>query len=102
MTRTRAVILGCGYVGCALAKRLLQDDVEVMGTTRSADRLAALESVGILPAVVDVTAPETLRKVVAWRPDVVFDLVRPQRLDDDRYTRWGTRNVAEAFAHAPL
>ncbi len=102
MTRKRALIIGCGYVGCTLARRLLEDGVEVMGTTRSSDRLSELAAEGIIPVLVDVTAPETLRTVVAWRPDVVFDLVRPQRLDDDRYTTWGTRNVAEAFAHAPL
>lgn len=102
MSNRRAVILGCGYVGCALARALVREGVEVTATTRSSHRLADLEALGTTPALVDVTSPSTLLPLVARKPHVVFDLVRPQPAGEDRYTVGGTRNVAEAFASTPL
>ncbi len=102
MSDERALILGCGYVGLALARVLLQEGVEVMGTTRSADRHQELATAGIVPATADVMDPGTLRPLAEWGPDVVFDLVRPQRIDRNRYTSWGTHNVLGAFAPLPL
>ena len=102
MTGRRAVILGCGYVGMALARTLTRSGVEVTATTRSRERFPELESAGATPVVADVTSPATLLPLLEWEPHVVFDLVRPQRVGEDRYTTWGTSNVAESFVRLPL
>lgn len=102
MSAARVLILGFGYVGSALARALADERVEVLGTTRSESRLAEIRATGARAAVADVMRPETLRPLVEWAPDVVYDLVRPQSLGHERYTAWGTRNVASAFAGLEL
>lgn len=57
---TRVVILGCGYVGCALARKL---DTEVVGVRRSSTGLRAVEAAGARPVQADVTDPESLSAV---------------------------------------
>lgn len=101
MSERRALILGCGYVGQALARALVDQGTEVIGTTRTADRTATIEASGARAVLADVMEPASLRPLVEWRPEVVFDLVRPQPLGGDRYTVWGTRNVAAMFGDHP-
>jgi len=48
-------ILGCGYVGRALGRRLLDQGHGVLGVCRSDDGLAAVESAGLTPVRGDVT-----------------------------------------------
>jgi nucleoside-diphosphate-sugar epimerase len=98
----KALILGCGYVGLALARGLRDQDVEVVATTRSPERFPALKAVGATPAAADVMDPASLKPLAALQPDVVFDLVKPQRIGENRYTSWGTRNAASAFCEEPL
>ena len=93
-----ALILGCGYVGLALTRALRRRNVQVVATTRSGDRAGAIEDAGGEPGIADVMDPASLKPLAALAPDVVFDLVRPQRLDTESYTSRGTRNVAGAFA----
>lgn len=102
MIHKRALILGCGYVGCALARTLVREGAEVTATTRSSDRLQELRALGVSPVLADVMSPATLLPLLDWEPHVVFDLVRPQRIGGDRYTTWGSRNVAQTFARASL
>jgi nucleoside-diphosphate-sugar epimerase len=98
----RALILGCGYVGLALARALREADVEVVGTSRSRERFEEIRATGASPALADVMDPASLRPLVEASPDVVYDLIRPQRLDENRYTNWGTANVVSAFSELPL
>lgn len=100
MSDGRVVVLGCGYVGTRLARRLAQDGFEVRGTTRDESRFPEISATGAEPARVDVMRPETLAPVAEWEPDAVFDLVRPQRIGIDRYTTWGTRNVISVLGPA--
>ncbi|TWR28976.1 SDR family oxidoreductase [Mucilaginibacter pallidiroseus] len=51
-------ILGCGWFGLALGKHLLKTGITVQGSTTSADKLQALEAVGILPYLIDLS-PES-------------------------------------------
>jgi nucleoside-diphosphate-sugar epimerase len=95
-----ALILGCGYVGVVLARALRERGVNVVGTTRNPDRFPEIEASGATPALADVMDPAGLRPLAAASPDLVVDLVRPQRIDRDRYTSWGTRNVVTTFAAA--
>lgn len=98
MSETRALILGCGYVGGFLARELAEQHVQVTGTTRRAERFQEIERAGAAPAIAEVMEPATLEPLADWRPDVVFDLIRPQSTGPDRFTSTGTANVATAFA----
>lgn len=100
MSGKKALILGCGYAGLALARELRERGVEVVGTTRSASRFPEIAASGATPALADVMDPASLRPLVAAAPDLVVDMVRPQRIDRNRYTSWGTRNVVTTFADA--
>lgn len=102
MNEKRAAILGCGYVGLALCRRLTREGWEVRATTRTPERYPEIEAAGGYPVFAEVMEPDTLRSLAAWQPSVVFDLVRPQPIGADRYTIWGTQNVAAAFAEVPL
>jgi nucleoside-diphosphate-sugar epimerase len=98
----RVAILGCGYVGKELARILARAGAEVVGTTRRAARFEEIEETGARAMLVDVMEPGSLKALAEWEPHVVFDMVRPQQIGEDRYTTWGTRNVAQAFAGAGL
>lgn len=103
MSARRALILGCGYVGARLARRLSSGGVEVTGTTRDASRFPEIEAAGARPALFDATEPAVLRALLReTRPDVVFDSIRPQPIGPDRYTVVPTRQVVDALVeHGP-
>jgi nucleoside-diphosphate-sugar epimerase len=102
-----------GAVGRRLSLLLVADHHHVVGTTRSADKGAALATLGLEPVVVDVFDATALRHaVVAARPDVVIHqltdlpqalnptelpaaLLRTARLRDE-----GTRNLIAASVAA--
>jgi nucleoside-diphosphate-sugar epimerase len=57
----RVLVVGCGCRGRALAAALRAEGHAVRGTTRSADRLAAIEAVGVEGVVAD---PDRLGTIV--------------------------------------
>ncbi|MCU4718559.1 SDR family oxidoreductase [Halapricum hydrolyticum] len=59
---TRVAILGCGYVGCELARQL-QPDHDVIGVRRSESGLRAVEDTGATAVKADVTEPDALAAV---------------------------------------
>ena len=63
---TRAAILGCGYVGLELGRRLVDAGHRVVGVRRSDAGLAAVEDAGLEAVRADVTEPSSLAAV----PDV--------------------------------
>lgn len=48
-------VLGCGWLGLPLAKKLIDDGYNVHGTTTSSDKLSVLENKGIKPFEVRLT-----------------------------------------------
>ena len=48
-----------GYLGRAIAARLVKSGYEVHGMTRKSERAAALRAIGVRPLVGDITRPET-------------------------------------------
>lgn len=56
-------IVGCGYVGLELGRRLVAAGRSVVGVRRSDAGLEAIERAGIEPVRADVTDPATLDKV---------------------------------------
>ncbi len=59
----RVAILGCGYVGLELGRRLVARGHEVVGVRRSAEGIEAIENAGFEPVRANVTAPEELSRV---------------------------------------
>lgn len=71
--RKTAFVAGAsGAIGRVLCQLLLEDGWRVVGTTRSRDRAADLESLGVEPVTVDVFDREALTEVVVHaEPEVV-------------------------------
>lgn len=71
------LIVGCGYTGRRLGKRLLAEGHHVVGTTRDRSKAVALAETGVHPRILDVTVPETVRELASAAPDVCFYLAPP-------------------------
>jgi nucleoside-diphosphate-sugar epimerase len=98
-----------GAIGRRLAPLLRDAGHEVIGTTRSATRAAALHTMGIIPCVLDVFDADALRSaVMAATPDIVMHQLTDLPLQPDpqqiaasltrnaRLRREGTRNLVAA------
>jgi Nucleoside-diphosphate-sugar epimerases len=67
-----ALILGCGFTGRRVARRLLARGWTVTATTRSPERLAALAAGGVKVLPLDVLQPATLERLARLvRPGIV-------------------------------
>ncbi len=87
-SRPVRIIIGCGYLGERVARRLLARGDRVIGTTRSPARAEQLEAVGIEPSFIDVTAAEPgWSKVLssAGRPSTIFWSVSVDRSASTSY-----------------
>ncbi|MDP2479565.1 MAG: NAD-dependent epimerase/dehydratase family protein [Candidatus Palauibacterales bacterium] len=72
-----ALIVGCGYTGLRLGRRLGSEGHRVMGTTRSPDRVPELRGAGIEARLLDLGQPGATRVLGRESPDVVFYLAPP-------------------------
>src|SRR3954465_5224503 len=93
----RALIIGCGYVGIPLGKRLRALGHDVTGIRRSDTGLKELEAAGIKPLICDITRREELESL-SPEYDWVINLVSSSRGGPDEYRRVyldGTRNMLE-------
>lgn len=98
-----------GAIGRQMCRLLEGDGYTVIGTTRKPERVAALESLGITPVVVDVFDSESLHSaVIEAKPDVVVHqltdlpfgldpkLMPEARLRNARLREIGTTNLVSA------
>src|SRR3989304_582528 len=76
----RGLIAGCGYVGTALAERLVAEGHVVGGLRRPPEGLPP----GVRPLAADLTDPGTLRNLPSGLECVVYTAA-PDRLDDEAY-----------------
>jgi len=85
-----------GAIGRRLCRLLVDDGYEVVGTTRSPDKTAALQAIGVHPVIVDVFDESALRRAVAdARADVVIHQLTdlPPALDPTKMTEARVRNA---------
>ena len=65
------LILGCGYVGTALAKRLVLDGHNVVATTTTDSRMREIADLGAMPLLLSLRESDRLHDALADR-EVVF------------------------------
>ena len=76
--RHRVLILGCGYVGSALAKRLVLEGHDVVATTTTETRIREIAGFGATPLVLSLYETDRLHDALADR-GVVFLCIAPGR-----------------------
>ncbi|WP_343523694.1 SDR family oxidoreductase [Pedobacter sp.] len=72
-------ILGCGWFGLALAKKLIGLNYVVKGSTTSQDKLTMLEAENIQPFLVDFTAESVKADPAFFEADTLFICIPPKR-----------------------
>jgi len=106
------VAAASGVIGVRLVPLLVAAGHEVVGLTRSPEKVEALRRLGALPVVCDVFDRKALRAAVGdFGPDVIVseltDLpddrtqLQTYRSANDRMRREGTRNLLAAAATTP-
>lgn len=96
----RALVVGCGDLGQAVASLLQDNGLEVYGLKRSATALPA----GVHLVQADVTQPDTLQELAALNPRIVIYCVAADAHRDDSYRAHyvdGLRNTLAALRQAP-
>ncbi len=92
----RVLIAGCGYVGSALAARLVADGDSVWGMRRNPDALPD----GVLPSAADLREPATLGGLPAGITTVFYTAAADGGSDDEYRAAYvdGPRNLLAALA----
>jgi len=102
-----------GAIGKRLSQILVSEGYQVFGTTRKADRKQSLETLGVVPVVVDVFDRETLETVLNQvKPEIVIHQLTdlPFALDPEqmqaalvrnaRLRKVGTQHLVQAATQA--
>ncbi len=102
-----------GAIGQVLSRLLVADGWDVYGTTRSDNKVALLQEMGVKPVVVDVYDAEQLKKIMAdIQPEIVIHQLTdlPYALDEKemeaalvrnaRLRTEGTKNLVDAAVNA--
>ncbi|WP_231426182.1 MULTISPECIES: SDR family oxidoreductase [Pedobacter] len=72
-------ILGCGWFGFALAKKLIETGYEVNGSTTSPEKLSLLAEEKINPFLINFTADQIIADDEFFEADVLFICIPPKR-----------------------
>lgn len=99
----KILIVGCGYIGSALAKKLARDRHTVYGVYRNQDTDQDLADAGVQPIHADVTRPETFTELpepVDW----IVNAVSSRKGGADTYHEVyveGTQNLINFYKDQP-
>ena len=90
-------ILGCGWLGRALAEKLLKEGVKVKGTTTSTDKLKDLEALGITPYQIEFLKDKTIGSVQLFLENIesLIISVPPRYTDGDDGLYHGLKRILE-------
>lgn len=72
-------ILGCGWFGLALAKKLVQLGYNVKGSTTTPEKLALLADEVIQPFLINFTANKMVSDLAFFEADALFICIPPKR-----------------------
>lgn len=72
-------ILGCGWFGMALAKKLIGLNYIVKGSTTSQEKLAILQAENIQPFLINFTAEAIIADPAFFEADTLFICIPPKR-----------------------
>jgi len=72
-------ILGCGWFGFALAKKLISTGYQVKGSTTSPEKISRLAEAGIEPFIINFTSKEISASNAFFDCDVLFVCIPPKR-----------------------
>lgn len=72
-------ILGCGWFGMALAKKLIELNYIVKGSTTSQEKLAILQAEAIQPFLVNFTTESVVADATFFDADALFICIPPKR-----------------------
>ena len=100
----RALIIGCGYVGVPLGRRLIQLGHEIWGVRRTAESASELSAHGIQPIAADISQAGALDNL-AEPFDWVVNLVSSDKGGPEEYRQIyleGNRNVVAWARQRPL
>lgn len=96
---TTTLIVGCGYLGRRVGRKLSLRSERVLGTTRSEAKAADLAGRGVEPVVADVLDPSSLRRLPeADRALYCVGFDRSAGVPMRSLSMDGLRNVLEALA----
>lgn len=74
------LIIGCGWIGTKLATTLISQNINVFGTTRSAEKASSLRSLGIEPIIFDLEKEEAIQTDLP-KIDAIVISISPGRGD---------------------
>jgi nucleoside-diphosphate-sugar epimerase len=100
----RALVIGCGYVGTPLAKRLVELGHEVWGIRRTAEAAADLEKIAVKPFAADISESGSLDSL-AGEFDWVVNLVSSDKGGAPEYRQVyveGNRNLIDWARKHPV
>ena len=95
-------VIGCGYVGSAVCKRLNKAGYEVVATVRDRMRFPLVEALGATPAILDL-ASEQADFSFLEKLDGLLISIAPTRHDEnyeDVYAK-GIRNLVQVLKQSP-
>lgn len=86
----RISILGCGWLGLPLAKKLIANGWVVKGSTTKSAKLETLANIGVVPFLVQLYGPHSLIDPLFLDVDILFFNVPPGRNNSNQETILGS------------
>lgn len=72
-------ILGCGWFGLPLAKKLVENKFIVKGSTTSTEKLVILREAGVVPHLIDFSVGNEIYDTQFFNCDILFVAIPPKR-----------------------
>ncbi len=84
----KIAVLGCGWLGMPLSKKLVLNGYSVNGSTTTNDKLAAIETIGATPFLIKLQEKEIVGNIKEFlaSADVLILNIPPQRKTETEFT----------------